>query len=157
MKRLILAAAIVVLASAHGVLAQSGQASIQIEHAWARASAGKTGGAFLTIVNSGGSDDRLIGAETPVAAKAELHRTIEENGIMKMRPVAELEIKAGGKAELKPGGYHVMLTGLTAPLKEGASFPLTLTFAKAGKIATTVTVEKAGASAPAGAMGKMQM
>jgi copper(I)-binding protein len=64
---------------------------------------------------------------------------------MKMRPLPAVDIKAGGQAELKPGGMHIMLVGLAAPLKEGQTFPLTLTFEKAGKVEVTVTVEKAGA------------
>jgi copper(I)-binding protein len=142
-------ASIFVLASAHGVLAQaSNPPPIQVEHAWARATAGKTGGAFMTIVNTGSADDRLISVATPIAEKAEVHRTIEENGVMKMRPVPEIDVKAGDKAVLQPGGYHVMLMGLATPLKQGTSFPLTLTFVKAGNVTTNVTVQKAGASAP---------
>jgi hypothetical protein len=59
---------------------------------------------------------------------------------------------------LKPGGMHVMLTGLSQPLKQGQSFPLTLTFAKGGTREITVAVEKVGAMGPAGATsGAMPM
>jgi copper(I)-binding protein len=128
----------------HGALAQTG-VTIEIDHPWARASAGKTGVAYLTIVNRGTTDDRLVSASTPVAEKAEPHSTTSDNGVMKMRPVDGIDVKAGGKAELKPGGLHLMLMGLKAPLKAGQSFPLTLTFEKAGAIDATVAVEKAGA------------
>src|SRR5207302_11463713 len=112
-----------------------------------------TGVAYLTIVNTGTADDRLIAAATPVAEKAEPHSTVTENGVMKMRPVQAVDVKAGGKAELKPGGLHLMLTGLKAPLKEGGTFPLTLTFEKAGAIETMVKIEKAGAMGGAGMPG----
>lgn len=127
-------------------LAQSA-GSIEVTHAWARATAAtaKTGAAYLTLVNKGTSDDRLVAVAGTVAAKAELHVTNAENGVMKMRPLAAVEVKAGGQAELKPGGMHIMLVGLAAPLKEGQQFPLTLTFEKAGTVEVTVTVEKAGA------------
>lgn len=145
------------LALAPPALAQSGGApKVEIAHAWARATSGKTGGAFLTIANKGTADDRLVAVSTPIAAKAELHHTIDENGIMKMRPIAAIDVKAGGQAELKPGGLHIMLLDLKAPLKEGQTFPLTLTFEKAGTIGTVVTVEKAGAMHD-GAMPGMKM
>jgi periplasmic copper chaperone A len=144
MNRLFLCLAILLLAVAPA-LAQNGGPKIAIEHAWARATPGKIGGVFMTIVNKGSVDDRMIAAETPVAAKAELHRTIEEKGVMEMRPVPALEVKAGVSVELRPGSFHVMLFGLKEPLTEGRSFPLTLTFEKAGKVETTVSVEKAGA------------
>jgi copper(I)-binding protein len=145
MTRTLLALALLV-GLAHAALAQTGAAqTIVIDHPWARASSGQTGVTYLTIVNKGATDDRLISASTPVAQKAEPHTTINDNGIMKMRPVDGIEIKAGGEAVLKPGGLHLMLTGLNGPLKVGQSFPLTLTFAKAGRIDATVTVVKAGA------------
>jgi copper(I)-binding protein len=122
-------------------------ATIAIEAPFARATAAmaKTATAYLTIVNSGTSDDRLVAASTPVAAEIGPHRMAEDNGVMRMRPLDSVEVKAGGRTELKPGGIHLMLSGLKAPLKEGQNFPLTLTFEKAGAIEVTVPVGKAGA------------
>jgi len=139
----------------HAALAQSA-GSIEVSHAWARATAAtaKTGAAYLTLANKGASDDRLVAVAGTVAAKPELHVTSMENGVMKMRPLPGVDIKAGGQAELKPGGMHIMLIGLAAPLKEGQTFPLTLTFEKAGTVEVTFTVEKAGAM---GAMPGMKM
>jgi periplasmic copper chaperone A len=124
------------------------QGGIEVEHAWARATstAAKTGVVYLTLVSNEGTDDRLIATATPSADKAELHTTLEDKGVMKMRPVEDgVAIKAGGRTELKPGGTHIMLIGLKAPLKAGTSFPLTLTFEKAGAVEMMVTVEKPGA------------
>jgi len=99
----------------------------------------------MTIVNTGASDDRLIAASSPIARMAELHETKEVNGVVKMTPVPVLEIKAGTKVILAPGGLHIMLMDLKAPLKPGQSFPLTLSFEKAGMVDFTVKVQKAGA------------
>ncbi len=68
-----------------------------------------------------------------------------------MRPLPAIDVKSGGQTTLGPGGFHVMLISLKQPLKEGESFPLTLTFEKAGKLDVSVKVEKAGS------MGGMRM
>lgn len=115
---------------------------ITIEHAWARPTptTATTEAVYLTIVNKGSADDALTSVSTPAAEKTEMHATSNENGIMKMTPVSEEPVKAGGSLAFKPGGLHIMLTGLAHPLKAGDSFPLTLIFAKAGKIEATVKV-----------------
>ena len=125
----------------------SNDGSIRITGPWARATAaGATvGGAFLTIANTGSSADRLTAASTPAAATTELHQTVNDNGVVKMTPIPALDLPPGQKVSLAPGGYHLMLMGLKGQLKEGDSFPLTLTFEKAGKVDVTVKVEKAGA------------
>ena len=119
-------------------------ATIAVDHPWARASNAKTGAVYMSIKNTGPADDRLLAAASPVADQLQLHIEINDNGVMKMRPVPAIDVKANSEATLKPGGMHVMLIGLKQPLKEGQSFPLTLTFEKAGKIDVTVVVEKAG-------------
>ncbi len=133
-------------------------ADIAISHAWARAtpSSAHNGAVYLEIVNHGKDDDRLTGASTPAAAKAELHTTLNDNGVMKMRPLDSVPVKAGGSAAFKPGGMHIMLVGLAHPLTAGESFPLTLTFQKAGAMTVTVMVRKPGAGAP-GDMPGMKM
>jgi copper(I)-binding protein len=122
----------------------------RIDHAWARATPGAatTGAIYFRIQSP--TTDRLIGLQTPVAAKAELHTTLEQNGIMQMREVeGGLAVPAGQEVELKPGGLlHVMLTELNQKLKAGDSFPLTLTFEKAGNRDVTVKVERLGAMGP---------
>ncbi len=150
-----LAVAVVALA-APAATAAFADDGIAIADAWARATPGKapTGAAYLTLTNSGTAADRLVGASSPVAATTELHEDKEENGIMKMRPVPVLPIAPGQSITLKPGGYHLMLTGLKAPLKQGDSFPLTLTFEKAGAKEVQVAIGRAGAMSSAG-MGNM--
>ena len=148
---------VVVLLLAGGpALAQTPGGPIKVENAWARATApaAKSGGVFLTITDTG-APDKVVGAASPVAGVAEVHRTVEENGVMKMLPVDALALETGKPVELKPGGYHVMLMDLHGQLKPGDTFPMTLRFANAAPVTVTVTVGAAGASAPM-TMGKPQ-
>ncbi len=118
---------------------------LTIFHPWARPTAedAKNGAVYLSIKNAGSEADKLISAESPVAEKTELHETLDENGVMKMRPVKDgVEIKPGSSQEFKPGGLHIMLLGLKKRLTEGEMVPLTLTLAKAGVINVDVKVEK---------------
>jgi copper(I)-binding protein len=156
MLRSIALAALLVLASVAGAVAQT--PSIEADHVWARATPGgaKTGAIYMTLVNKGSADDRLVSVSTPVAGVAELHTSTTENGMMRMRPVEALDVTPGTPAVLKPGGYHVMLMELKGPLVTGQSFAVSLTFEKAGTIDVTATVEKAGAMGP-GAMPGMKM
>lgn len=127
----------IVVAGLWSVTAQA--ADITVTDAWARASVGMGNGAvFLTVNNAGSNADRLIGASTPAAKIAQLHTHMEEGGVMRMRPIDGIDLPTGCHMQLKPGGMHVMLMGLTAPLKEGESFPLTLKFKEAEPMTVTV-------------------
>jgi len=125
------------------------QGAVEVTDAWARATPGKAenGAAYLTIASP--TPDRLTGLSTPAATAAELHMmTMEEivaGGVMRMRQLAGIDLPAGQKVALKPGGAHIMLVGLKQPLRPGQSFPMTLYFEKAGPREVTVIVEKAGA------------
>ena len=133
---------------------------IQIEHVWSRAMpAGATGVVYLTVTNHG-PPDTLTGVASPVAASAGLHETIDDHGVMKMRPVTSLPVASGKSLTLAPGGYHIMLMGLRQALVTGTSFPVTLTFAKAGTVTVTATVQAAGATMRGmhhSSMGNMEM
>lgn len=85
-------------------------------------------GAFMVIKNNGDKDVKVLKADNPVSRVTELHTHLNEGGVMKMRPVPSIEIKAKGEAVLKPGGLHVMLIDLKAPMKEGDIVPITLNF-----------------------------
>ena len=85
-------------------------------------------GAFMVIRNAGDKDVKVVKADNPVSKVTELHTHLNEGGVMKMRPVPSIEVKAKGEAVLQPGGLHVMLIDLKAPMKEGDSVPITLTF-----------------------------
>ena len=111
----------------------------------------------MTLANKTNAPDRLIGVSSDVAAKVQIHEMKVINGIMQMREVSDgLAIPAGASVTLKPGSYHVMLIGLKKPLIAGQTFPLTLTFAKAGNISVTVPVQAMGATNANGGMGGMQ-
>lgn len=126
------------------------QGDLKIVRPWARETArmARAGGAFMTIENTGGTPDRLLKAVSPVAARTEVHTVIQDGDVMRMREVPALDLAPKSKVELKPGGYHVMLMDLKAPLKAGDRFPLTLTFEKAGTITVEITVEKLAGPAP---------
>ena len=127
-----------------------------VDRAWARATPGAatTGAVYFRVESP--TDDRLIGLASPVAGKAELHTHTEENGVMQMREVeGGLALPAGKEVELKPGGaLHVMLIDLQQKLKAGDSFPLTVTFQKAGARDVMVHVERLGAMGPTDGGGK---
>jgi len=117
-----------------------------IQHPWTRPSIGKApnGAVFMRIVNRGAKPDRLLSVETTASAKAELHTHLHENGVMRMREVEAIEVPAGGSVTLAPGGLHVMLLGVTKPLRSGFGVPLTLTFAEAGKVELTAVITQQG-------------
>lgn len=148
-----LAALIAVGGAAVAQQAQPAAAKVEITQAWARATPGKStiGAAYATVTAPAG--DRLVAAATPVAGEAQIHQHSMKNGVMKMRQVDAVPLPAGQPVTLSPGGYHIMLVDLKAPLVAGQSFPLTLTFEKAGTIETKVMIGGVGASGPAGAMG----
>ena len=129
--------------------AQAQIPTIEISQAWARAtiSTARVGGAFLTLKATGGAD-RVVSVSSPVAERIELHETINDGGVMKMREVVELMVTPGQPTVLMPGSHHIMLIGLKRPLNRGDSFPLTITFEKAAPVTATVTVQAAGASGP---------
>jgi copper(I)-binding protein/uncharacterized protein YcnI len=131
--------------------------NIMIEQPWARATppGAPTGAAYLTIVNHGAVPDMLTGATTDAASEVQIHQTSMANGVMSMRPAKTVGIPPGGTVKIAPDGYHLMLVGLKAPLKQGAHIALTLNFARAGKVMVEFPVEAIGAQGPAAAMPGM--
>jgi copper(I)-binding protein len=111
-----------------------GAPEIAVSDAWAREARGGSTAAYLTITNSGAGADRLLAVSAPAPIAAALHETSHEGGISRMRPLDQgLEIPAGGSVELRPGGTHVMLTGLDSPLSPGDALPLVLRFERSGE------------------------
>lgn len=137
------AAAAILLAACQS---DAGPPNIAVEDAWARASLpGQTSSAiYFTVQNTGGAD-RLLSVTTQ-AGDASLHSTNMDNGVMRMRPLQALDIPANATVTLKPGGNHVMLMALKAPLSAGSSFPLDLKFDKSGDRRVSVTVRPPGAN-----------
>lgn len=89
----------------------------------------RTTAAFMVLKNGSDQDARLVAATSTAAKTVELHTHLNEGGVMKMRQVPGIDIKAKGETALKPGGFHIMLIDPTAPLKDGDAVALTLGFA----------------------------
>jgi len=123
---------------------------VVIEEAWARASIGTSSpaAAFMTIRNLGTENVLLVGVESPVAAKSEVHETIVENGVMKMRPVPEIELTPASDLKLEPGSLHIMLMKLNEPLVEGGSIDITIRFGDGSTISTVAPIAGVGATTP---------
>ncbi|MSO69202.1 MAG: copper chaperone PCu(A)C [Alphaproteobacteria bacterium] len=117
---------------------------IKITHPWARFTppGAPNGAAYLVIENKSAAPDRLIGAATPRAAKVEFHGHEMEGEMMAMRQREAIDLAAKDIVAFEPGGLHLMLLKLTAPLKDGERFPLTLRFENAGDISIEVVVER---------------
>ena len=101
---------------------------VKVEQAWARATVQgqKATGAFMKLTAAQAT--QLVAVSTPVAGVAEIHEMKMEGGVMKMRAVPALALPAQQTVELSPGGYHLMLMDLKAPLSKDSSVALTLTF-----------------------------
>lgn len=136
MKRLLaLAVAILIAgpAAAHEVTV--GDLQIIHPHIPQPAATAKAAGGFMAITNNGTEPDRLIGVETDIAAKAEVHESrVDANGVGTMEHVDAIEIPPGETVNLQHGGYHIMLMGLTGPLMEGELHKATLIFERAGRV-----------------------
>ena len=131
------------LATAHDY----GTDTLEIEHPWARPTITKSvpGSAYMIIRNTGSEDDTLLAVTVPgkVADSAELHTTVMENGIARMRLAkGGLEIAAGEALKLEPLGNHVMLIGLKEKLEPGMKFKAALLFERAGKVEVEFWVEQ---------------
>jgi hypothetical protein len=140
MLRHILLPALLLLASC----GETGQPDIQLGNAWARPTRGDAPAAvYVAVNNKGTADDRLVGAFSDHAAMAMVHQSELVDGVARMRMAGEINIPAGSRIEMVPGGTHVMLEGLRAPLKTGDQFDLVLKFARSGDRTVKVDVTKA--------------
>ncbi len=116
---------------------------MMVMEAFARASAVSTaqaGTVYMTLMNMGKDMDHLLSVTTDAAESAEIHESIMKDGVASMPHIESLDIPVGASVELKPGGYHIMLIGLKAPLKKGDTVPLKLKFEHAGEIDVMVNV-----------------
>lgn len=122
--------------------------NLEITSAWVKATlpSQPAGGGFLTIENKGSEADRLLSATSPVTEIVQVHEMKMDGDVMKMAELKDgLEIPAGAKIELKPGGFHIMFMGLKNQIKEGETVHVTLTFEKAGVVEVDMPVMAAGA------------
>jgi copper(I)-binding protein len=136
---------IVFLAAAK--LASAEQPSI--EGAWARATppGARTGAVYLTL-RAEVAADRLIGAASPGAREVQIHTHVSEGGMHRMVQLPGLEVPKATTVQFQPGGLHLMLLDLTAPLEAGQQLPLTLDFETAGRVELLVPVVDARTSGP---------
>ncbi|MGV3571982.1 MAG: copper chaperone PCu(A)C [Ramlibacter sp.] len=130
---------------------QAQTAPVAVDGAWARPSVqGQSGtGAFMTLTAR--EPVSLVGVATPVAGVAELHEMRMDGDVMRMRAVGVIDLAPGKPLELKPGGYHLMLMDLKAPLAAGTQVPVSLRFRDAKGVVSTLQVSvPVAVRAPAG-------
>lgn len=151
MRRLIALVALAAAFAAAPRAEDTRRGAVTVSGAWVRATTIQTSAAYLTIAVSNGAGDTLVAAASPAAGRVELHTVIEDGGVMRMRPVASIAIARGRPAQLRPGGDHIMLMDIKAPLRAGDRLPLVLHFAKAGAVELSVPVI-AGNAPPAPAL-----
>ena len=140
-----LSAALIAGALSTSLMAQS----VDVKDAWVRATVQgqQATGAFMKLTAKDGA--KLVSAASPVAGVTEVHEMKIEGDIMKMRAVqGGLDLPAGKAVELKPGGYHVMLMGLKAPLQKDTTIPLTLTFKDTKGVESKVELKVPVSSTP---------
>jgi len=146
MKRNTLALLVVALGFGFVVQAQEVKVgSIKVDHAYIRATVPgqQVAGGFMKIENKGIAD-QLLSASSPAAGEVQLHEMAMEGSVMKMRQVKDIPVPAGGSVELKPGGLHLMLMNIKAPLAAGESVLVKLKFAKAGEVEVKMPVNAMG-------------
>jgi len=144
MKRLAVIGIVLILAVVVAACGgSSGGSGLILSDAWVRnpAIADQPGAAYLVIQNNGAAD-KLLSVTSDIVQTIELHESMMSGNMMQMSPVPNIEVPANGKVELKPGGFHLMLIGLTRPLKVGDKVQLTLNFEKAGRIPVTANVRE---------------
>lgn len=124
---------------------------LEVRQPWSRpAVAGTNGIGYLVVANHGRAADSLEKVESPIAARVEMHAMSMAGGVMSMKKVDRIAVPAGGETAFAPGGYHLMLLGLTKTLKAGDRAPVTLTFASGARLAVGLVVSDGMGPRPAG-------
>jgi hypothetical protein len=126
-----------------GATPAASPAGLTVGDAWVRAAptTGGPTGAYLVIVNPAGQADALISVSSPAAGMVQMHQTTTDmNGMTGMSEIPRLDVPAGATVRLAPGGYHLMMMGLKAPLAVGATVELDLVFEHAGKVVVQAAV-----------------
>ena len=111
-------------------------AQVRIENAWALATApgARIAAGYMVIRNVSAAPDRLVGAASASAEKVEMHVTLKDGDVARMREVKAYDVPPKGAFELKPGGAHLMFVNIKAPFKQGEKIPVWLRFEKAGEV-----------------------
>lgn len=114
---------------------------VVLEEQWASAGDGEMAAVFGTLVNNGHHEARIVSGSSPAAGHVEVHEVAGEAGAKAMRPKeGGIVLPAGGSHELVPGGDHLMLMDLTAPLSAGSDIELTVRFEDGSTLPVTVQV-----------------
>lgn len=124
---------------------QSSAQGLHVEQPWARRASMLAGtgssAAYGIVVNSGSRADALVSASSDVAEATEVHESYQSSaGVVGMRQIQRIDVPPGGRIEMKPGGYHIMLIRLKRDLSPGTAVNLVLEFDKAGRIPVQATV-----------------
>jgi len=129
--RVVLAGAVVLVLAACG--AAAGPPAVSVTDARIPQPAGPNGAAYMTLANEGDADDRLVAVETDASDGVEIHESTLDDGVMSMRHVDGIDLPAGGRVRLEPGGLHLMLLDVDPDLAAGDTVALTLTFDRVGR------------------------
>lgn len=115
---------------------------LHVAHGWARASLGQNpnSAAYVTIHNPTEEGDALLGISCAGAERCGLHNHVTEGDVTKMVAVERLEAAPGAHIEFKPGGYHIMMFGLKAPLAAGGETQITFSFEEVGDVTVTMPI-----------------
>ncbi|OOZ42380.1 hypothetical protein BOW53_00505 [Solemya pervernicosa gill symbiont] len=132
------------IADSHGGAAHTAADTIMVKDAYVRAvpPGQPNSAAFMVLHNHGGADHKVIDAKSTAARTVELHTHTQKDGMMMMRRIESIEVKSKGMTTLKPGGLHVMLIGLTQPLKVGNTVSVTLVFDDGSKKSIDAPVQE---------------
>jgi copper(I)-binding protein len=124
------------------VPAQDGQ--LKFSDAWVRATPpGVVTAAGYVAIDNSGADDRLVAVRSARAKSVELHTTVDERGMLIMKPLDGLPVPGGAATELAPGGDHMMFVGIDRAFVPGETVVVTLVFELAGARDVTFTVRDA--------------
>lgn len=130
------------IALAAAFVATAAHAAPKVEAAWSRpAVQGSIGAGFMTLTNPDAKPDALVAVQSPAAREVQIHQSSMTNGIAAMKKLDRVALPAGRRVTFAPGGYHLMLMGLTQALKAGDTVPATLTFASGAKVKATFVVQ----------------
>lgn len=123
---------------------------IEVGHPWSRPTppAAKVAGGYVKVTNTGSEPDRLVSVSSPIADRAEIHRSVIENGVASMRPLEGVTVEPGDTVDFEAERLHFMFIEPDRQLRDGDRFPATLAFENAGRIDVEFMVQMR-ASAPA--------
>lgn len=122
----------------------AGEDGLRVTDAWTRPvmMENRPIAVYFTIHNDTNKDDKLIKAVSALATRIEFHTHTHENGVMRMMAVKNIAIAANSSVKVEPGGYHLMVYGLSMKFALGSSFPLVLDFANGARVPVTARVMK---------------